>query len=92
VSDLKIMILDNQSQKPLQKSMALHLSNIVDTLNMTPNGKYTIPSGHRIGPDNWMNRLEICSNVLWRSSFACIELEVTPFGQSGMPWLSTSGC
>jgi hypothetical protein len=65
VSDLQIVILDNQSQKPLQKGMALHLRNIVDTLDMRPNGKYTVPSRDRIGPDDWMNKLEICSNVFW---------------------------
>jgi hypothetical protein len=39
MSDLEIVILDNQSQKPLHKSVALSFGNIVDILDMGPNGK-----------------------------------------------------
>lgn len=74
------MVLVDQVKEPLQKMVALFLRHTIDVPYMAPYGEDTLPPSHRVGADDWVDRLEIESDVLGRATGLTVELEPTFLG------------
>lgn len=81
-SDLQIVVILQQSQKPCEQVLALMLSQTIDVSDVTTDGEDTLPARDGVCPDNGMDSLQLCSNVLWSASWFVVEL-VSAFLGSG---------
>lgn len=81
------MVLVNQVKEPLQKMVALFLRHTIDVPHMAPYGEDTLPPSHRIGADDWVDRLEIESDVLRRATGLTVELKPTFLSDLLEVWL-----
>jgi hypothetical protein len=52
VPDLKIMVLYNKLDEPIQSTSTLFGSKLIDMLHVVAHRKYRFPSGYRIGTDD----------------------------------------
>lgn len=85
------LALDDQLSEPVEKVVALVLGHFIDALRVVANGVNALPAGDRIRPDDGVNRLEVCSDVLWRTAFGAVQLEVVPLGTFVENGLRVSG-
>lgn len=86
------MVLDDQRHEPVQEVFTLLLRDSIDLLDMSPNGKHALPSGHRIGTDDRMLRPELSPDILWGTTRPAIELEVVVLGALVESGLGVCGC
>lgn len=94
VTNLEVMVLDNELHKPGQEMLGLLLREPIDLLDVRADGENTLPSGHRIGADDRMDRLEELADILGCSSFTAEELEaiaVCRFVETGLCVSSCQG-
>jgi hypothetical protein len=52
VAHLKVVIFDNETDKPLKKMATFLFSDTVDLLNVCADGEDTLPAGNRVGADD----------------------------------------
>lgn len=71
--------------------VALVFGHFVDTLRVVANSVNTLPAGDGVGPDDGMNSLEVCSDVLRRTTFGAVQLEVVLLGAFVEDGLRVSG-
>lgn len=65
MSNLQIMIVDNQPKKPVEHTTALSIREAVNTLDMISNGVQTLPPSYRISSYHGMHGSQISSNIFW---------------------------
>lgn len=72
---LQVVVLVDQVKEPLQEVVALLLRHAVDIRHMATNGEDTLPPCHRVGAHDWVDCLELESNVLRGATGLIIEFE-----------------
>jgi hypothetical protein len=65
VSQLTVVLFNDQLQEPIEKALALIWRHVVDTFNVVANSKKTLPTRDRVGADNWMVGRERIAYVVW---------------------------
>jgi len=73
--DLEVVVLVKKVKEPVEKLLALLLSDAVDVADVTSNGENTLPPSHWVGPHNGMDGLEDGADVLGGTTRLVIELE-----------------
>lgn len=84
------MVLVHQLQEPIEDILALLLSETIDMPHVTTDGKDTLPSCDRVGPNHWMDCLKLASNILRSSSWLIVQREAAPFSHIVEGWLRES--
>jgi hypothetical protein len=92
VTDLQVMVLNNELHKPVQGSSALFLRQSVDLLDMVSNPKNGLPSCDWVCANHRMNGLQVSAHVLWGSTRFTVELETVLLGAEAKAGLCISGC
>lgn len=85
------MVLIHQVDEPVEQCLALFFCHTIDVLDMSAYWKDTLPTRDGIRSDNWMNSLELASNVLWRATSLVIKFKISSFRRIDKSWLS-KGC
>lgn len=70
--------------------VALILGHLVDALRVVADGVNTLPASDRVCPNDWMNGLQIRSNVFWRAALSTVQLEVVFLCALIEDWLCVS--
>lgn len=86
------MVLVDQVEEPLQEMVALLLCHAIDVPHMTSDGEDALPPSDRVGADDWVDRLEVESDVLWCATGLAVELEPTLLGDFLEVWLGKGPC
>jgi hypothetical protein len=70
------MVVDNQSNKPVEKVLTLFLCKTIDLLGMMTHSENALPARNRVGADDGMDRFQIVSDVLRGTSWCCVQFEI----------------
>lgn len=74
-SDLQIMVLRDQVDKPPEEVLRLVLAQPVDLLHVVTDGEDALPPGDRVGPDHGVDGLEELAHILWGAALGGVDLE-----------------
>lgn len=74
------MVIDQQSDEPSQKRLALELAHIVHLGDVLADGKDGFPPGNGVGADDGVDGLEEVADVLRGAAGFGVELEAVPVG------------
>lgn len=85
------MVLDNQSNKPVEKTLALRCSEAVYCLAMMPDSIQTLPSRHGVSPYNGVDSFQASSNVLGSTPRPGMQFVIVLLGAILKNRLSISG-
>ena len=77
---IQVLTLDNELREPVEKVVALIFGHLVDALSVVANSVHALPARDRVGPDDRMNSLEVCSDILRSAAFGAVQLEAVLFG------------
>jgi hypothetical protein len=92
MTDLQIMILDNQLNEPVQGPLALFLGQPIDLLDVVPYAKYRFPASDWVGANYGMDGLQVCADVLRSPAGFGVELETVLLGAEAEAGLCVGGC
>lgn len=92
VANLQIMVLDNQTDEPVQEVLRLVVRETVDVFHVVTHGEHRLPAGDRVGPHNRVNSLEHVADVLGSTACGSEELEVVLLRCCVEIWLGVVGC
>lgn len=84
---LKIMIFNNQPNKPIKKMSALFLSQPINRLDMVSNSENALPARNRISANTRADCSQLSPDILRGSSGDTLELEIV-----ALCLLDKSGC
>lgn len=68
MSDLQVMVFDNQLHKPIQCLLTLFFRQSIDVLHMVPDSKDGLPSSNGVRADHGMDGRKRVANVLGRTA------------------------
>jgi hypothetical protein len=80
VTDLQIVVIDEQSHEPCEKSLALELAHVVHLAYVLADGKDGLPARDGVGADDGVDGLEELADVLGGAAGLGVELEAVPLG------------
>lgn len=86
------MVLIYQLQEPVKQFPALLLAETINVLDMPSDREYTLPAGDRVGTDDGMDSFELWTNILRRTPFFGVELEVAALSDVFEPRLRECCC
>lgn len=92
MTDLQIMVLDNQLNEPVQGPLTLFLGQPVDMLDVVSNAKYRFPASYWVGADHGMHSLQVCANILGSAAGFGIQLETVLFSAEAEAGLRIGSC
>jgi hypothetical protein len=78
--NLQIMVIDDQTHKPIQQSPALLLRQPDDTLDMMPHCEDGLPACDRVRANDGMDGAELRADVLGGAARRCVQLEAVGVG------------
>jgi hypothetical protein len=73
--DLKIMVINNQSQEPVQQSLALAFCDPVDVLHVVAESEDRLPPRDGIGADYGMHGDKLFADVFGSAALLRVDLE-----------------
>jgi hypothetical protein len=85
--NLQIMVIDDQTHKPIQQSPALLLRQPDDALDMMPHCEDGLPACDRVRANDGMDGAELRADVLGGAARRCVQLEavgVSGFVEAGL--------
>jgi hypothetical protein len=65
VSQLTVVLFNDQLQEPIEKALALIWRHVIDTFSVVANSKKALPARHRVSADNRMAGREGIAYVVW---------------------------
>lgn len=78
--DLKIMVLNDELDEPIEEPLALGLGEPVDALHVVADGEHALPPRYGVRADHRVDGLEDLASVLGRAARRRVDLEVVPLG------------
>lgn len=86
------MVLIHQVNEPVEQGFAFFFRHTIDVLDVSAYWEYTFPSSDRVRADNWVNSLELASDILWGTAGFVIKLEASSFRRFDKARLSEGRC
>ena len=80
VADLQIVVFDDQLNKPVQEVLGLIICQAMDVLDVMADSKDALPTGNRVGTNNWVNGFKHIADVFGSSSRSGKERESIRIG------------
>lgn len=87
VTNLYVMVLDNETDKPIQEVLGLVLRETVDMLDMVAHGEHGLPASHRVGAHYRVDGLEDLTDILGGAARRGKQLEAVLVGCCVEVWL-----
>lgn len=91
VTDLQIVVIDEQSHEPGQQRLALELGDVVHLGHVLADGEHGLPAGDRVGANDGVDGLEQLADVLGGAARLGEELEAVAGGGLVEAWLRVGG-
>lgn len=85
--NLQIMILHNELHEPIQRMLALSLTQALDALHMVSDREDRLPPGDWVRADDGVLGDQLGADVLGRAARLAVELEAVAlrgFGEAGL--------
>ena len=80
VSDLQVVVIDEQSHEPVEQRLTLQLSHVVDLPDVVSDGENALPAGDGVGADHGVDGLEKLADVLGCAALTAVEVEAVLVG------------
>lgn len=92
VTDLQVMVLDDQADEPVQDVLGLVIRQTMDVLDMVAHREHGFPACHGVGAHDGVDGLEDVADVLGGAARRGEELEVVLIGGCVEVWLGVVCC
>lgn len=87
MTNLKIVVLNNQLHKPVEKVTRFFLGQAVDSLNVSAHGEDALPACDRIGANHGVVRFECIAYVVRRAARPRVDRKAVLAGCFVEAWL-----
>jgi len=74
-SALQVMVLSDHTEELIEEMIGFTLGETIDMLYMMANSEDSLPSGNRVGADDWVLSGELLADVEWVATSLRVELE-----------------
>lgn len=79
-TDLQVVVVDNQTDEPLQQVVTLFFGQSINLADVVTDGEDTLPAGHGVGADDRVDGRQVVADVVGAASRFGVQLKLVVLG------------